>query len=101
MANKSANPDGGRSRGVTFIHALRQDFRDAMRGLRRRAGFSLRCIGILAVGIGTSTAVFSVVNAVVLKPLPFREPERIVTLTNVKTPVARNALAKLISVPDY
>ena len=39
--------------------------------------------------------------AVVLKPLPYREPQRIVTLSNVRTPVALNALAKLISVPDF
>src|SRR5213079_569154 len=81
---------------------MRQDFRYALRGLRRSPGFALLCIGIMAVGIGANTAVFSVVNAVLLKPLPHREPRRIVTLSNVvKTPVALNALAKQISVPDF
>lgn len=89
-----------RSTGVV-IDALRQDFGYAWRGLRRSPGFSLLCIGILAVGIGANTAVFSVVNAVVLKPLPYPEPQRIVTLSNVRTSVARDALAKLISVPDF
>ena len=67
--------------------ALRQDFLYALRVLRRSPGFALLCIGIMAVGIGANTAVFSIVNAVLLKPLPYREPSRIVTLSNVvKTP---------------
>ncbi len=95
--------DGCRqARGVSFIDSLRQDFRYALRGLRRSPGFALLCIGIMAVGIGANTAVFSVVNAVLLKPLPYREPRRIVTLSNVlKTATALNALAKQISVPDF
>jgi predicted permease len=90
------------ARGVSFIDALRHDVRYAWRALRRSPGFALLCIGIMAVGIGANTAVFSVVNAVVLKPLPYRDPGRIVTLSNaVRTPTAANALAKLISVPDF
>jgi putative ABC transport system permease protein len=97
-----AKDDCRRARGVAFIDALRQDFRYAVRGLRRSPGFALLCIGVMAVGIGANTAVFSVVNAVLLKPLPYREPGRIVTLSNaVKTPAALNELAKLISVPDF
>ena len=98
----SAKDDCRQARGVSFIDALDQDFRYALRGLRRSPGFALLCIGIMAVGIGANTAVFSVVNTVLLKPLPYREPGRIVTLSNVvKTPVALNALAKQISVPDF
>jgi hypothetical protein len=85
-----------------LIDAVGQDLRYALRMLRRSPGFALLCIGIMAVGVGANTAVFSVVNAVLLRPLPYREPGRIVTLSNVvKTPAALNALAKQISVPDF
>jgi putative ABC transport system permease protein len=97
-----AKDDCRQARGLSFIDALGQDFRYALRGLRRSPSFALLCIGIMAVGIGANTAVFSVVNAVLLKPLPYRESGRIVTLSNaVKTPTALNALAKQISVPDF
>jgi putative ABC transport system permease protein len=97
-----AKDDCRQARGVSFVDALGQDLRYALRVLRRSPGFALLCIGIMAVGIGANTAVFSVVNAVLLKPLPYRDPGRIVTLSNVvRTPAGAHALAKLISVPDF
>jgi putative ABC transport system permease protein len=97
-----AKDDCRQARGVAFVDALGQDLGYALRVLRRSPGFALLCIGIMAVGIGANTAVFSVVNAVLLKPLPYRDPSRIVTLSNVvKRSVALNALAKQISVPDF
>jgi putative ABC transport system permease protein len=54
------------------------DFRDALRGLRNSPGFALTCIGILAFGIGANAAIFSVVHAVILKRLPYVDPERMV-----------------------
>lgn len=52
----------------------------AFRTLRKSPGYSLACIAILALGIGANTAMFSVIHAVVLKPLPFPEPDRLVYL---------------------
>jgi predicted permease len=54
-----------------------QDIRLAIRGLRLQPGFSLVAIFTIALGVGATTAIFTAVNAVALKPLPFREPENL------------------------
>ena len=58
------------------------DVRFAYRGLRRNRGFAWAAVTVLALGIGASTAIFSVVDGVLLRPLPYPEPDRLVLLWN-------------------
>ena len=61
---------------------LTQDLRHAFRGMRRDAGFTAFTILIAGLGIGASSTVFSVVNALLLRPLPFRHAEELVWISN-------------------
>jgi len=65
-----------------MLDNLRKDLRHAVRTLWRQPGFTLVTVLTLALGIGANTAVFSVVNGVILKPLPYPEPERLVFITS-------------------
>jgi len=63
--------------------SLAADLRYGLRSLRRNPGFSAIVILILAVGIGANTAMFSIVDGVLLRPLPFRDPERLFAVQEV------------------
>src|SRR5215208_6444143 len=75
---------------------LLQDLRFGLRTLAKRPGFALVAVLTLALGIGANTAIFSLVNAVLLRPLPFRDAERLVVVYETTQSVPRD----FISVPN-
>jgi len=89
-------------RGIPLLETTLQDGRYAVRTLRRNGGATLLGILVMALGIGANTAVFSVVHAVLLNPLPYANPDRIVTLTYVSTGgIATGERSRQVSVPDF
>ena len=65
---------------LTFLACFRQDLRFSVRQLRRNPAFAATATLTLALGIGATTTLFTVLNAVVLRPLPFAEPERLLDI---------------------
>ena len=80
------------------MDAVLQDLRYAWRSLRRQPAFALLAIGTLALGIGANAAIFSAVNAVLLRPLDYHRPDRIVALT---TQWQKTGRCGTVSAPDF
>ena len=82
-----------------LMNLFRQDLRYALRGFVQRPGYTAVLVLTLALGIGSNVAIFSVANAVLFRPLPFKDPEQLVLVWNrlANTNVER----ALVSGPDY
>ncbi len=80
---------------------LLQDVRFAMRQLRKDAGFTVMAVATLALGIGATTAVFSLVDTVLLHPLPFRAPDKLVALDTLSEPRGGKDAATLSQNTSY
>jgi hypothetical protein len=72
--------------GFVWAEHTAADVRYAVRRLIQRPGFAAAVIGVLALGIGATTAMFSAVDAAMLRPLPFADPGRLVALRNIEVP---------------
>lgn len=97
LARRNADRRNGRRREATMRMWLRDDVRHALRSLMRAPTFTVAAAGTLALGIGATTAVFGVVDAILLKSLPYAEPDRLVQLGMLYDDVQSGA----ISPPDY
>ncbi len=84
-------------RGFPWIETLLRDFSYGVAAVRRAPGFSALVVGVLALGIGANVGMFSVVDAVLLKPLPFAAPDRITGVWEAPRPGVVNAT----SAPDF
>jgi hypothetical protein len=73
------------ARGLPFLEVALQDLRYAARTLRRDLGFAVVAVLMLGLGIGGNVAVFSVVNEVLLRPLPFEEARQLVWIEQAAT----------------
>ncbi|HEY7289720.1 MAG TPA: ABC transporter permease [Vicinamibacterales bacterium] len=86
-------------RGLPWLDSLRQDLSYAVRTLIRNPGFAATAIVTIALGIGANSAIFSVVNAVLLRPLPFRGPDRLALIFTTVPP--NGQLWDVSSYPDF
>ena len=83
FGNMTQQSEDARSTWIArWMSDLAQDLRHSFRGMRRDAGFTMFTILIAGLGIGATSTVFSVVNALLLRPLPFRDPGRLVWISN-------------------
>ena len=111
ILRRARAPSGGSSGGDRFesIHArakrmggrqmdrIWQDVHYALRSLPRNPGFTLVALLILTLGIGANTAMFTVVNSVLIRPLPFPQPDRLVRVWTARAEGARGSF----SLPDF
>src|ERR1700736_488317 len=84
------------------MHNLYQDLRYGVRMLAKSPGFTLACVICLALGIGATTAIFSIVDAVLLRPLPYAESQRLGRVYSESPKIGKNGFLKFwISPPEF
>ena len=86
---------------MMIMRSIRQDVRYAMRQFRKSPGFAVTVVAVLALGIGANIAVFTVVNGILLRPLPFAQPDRVVAVElNGPSPFYTLAYANMLQLRD-
>jgi macrolide transport system ATP-binding/permease protein len=88
-------------RHVNFVEHRIQDLRFAVRQLRKYRGFASAAIVVLAFGIATSVAIFGFVDAALIRPLPYKDPSRLVTVFAARPDVAQGQTRGSVSYLDF
>ena len=88
-------------RHVNVVDHVIQDLRFALRQLRKYRGFACTAIVVLALGISSSVAIFGFVDAALIRPLPYRDPSRLVTVFSVRPDLAQGQTRGAVSYLDF
>jgi hypothetical protein len=99
-AGRGGGARGGEAAGAAaLLESIGRDLKVALRGFSRTPGVSIVAVATLALGIGATTAIFSFADALLLKPLPVREPSRLVSLFHEST--VKSGSFSAFSFPDF